>query len=113
MEFVPTLAMALLVVAIINFVKFLRAGDTNGIITTLSVWVAGVVVTLLVAETDFAEGIEIAGRAMSDYNFWSLLFVGLTLSSVAQFANDIRGAIDNTTTTAKPHLVDSNTEHTG
>lgn len=112
MEFVPTIAMALLVVAIINLVKFVRAGDINGFVTTLSVWIAGVVVTLLVAETDFAEGIEIAGRAMSEYNFWSLLFIGLTLSSVAQFANDIRGAIDNTTTTAKPHLVNNTTEHT-
>jgi uncharacterized membrane protein (DUF441 family) len=111
MEFVPTLAMALLVVAIINLVKFVRAGDTNGIVTTISVWVAGVLVILLVGETDFADGIDIAGQTLADYNIWSKVFIGLTISSVAQFANDIRGAIDNTTTTAKPHLVDSSTDH--
>lgn len=113
MEFVPTAAMALLVIAIINLVKFVRAGDMNGIITTISVWIAGVVVMFLVAQTDFADGIVIADRALSSYNAWSLVFMGLTISSIAQFANDIRGAIDNTVTTAKPHLVDSNIEHTG
>lgn len=106
MEFVPTLAMALLVIAIINLIKFVRAGDVNGIVTTLSVWVAGVLVILLVGETDFADGVDIAGRTLAEYNLWSKVFIGLTISSVAQFANDIRGAIDNTVTTAKPHLVD-------
>lgn len=107
MEFVPTVAMALLVIAIINLIKFLRAGDMNGIVTTLSVWFAGVVVILLVGETDFADGVEIAGRTLAEYNVWSKVFIGLTISSVAQFANDIRGAIDNTVTTAKPHLIDN------
>ena len=46
MEFVPTAAMALLIVSIINFIKFIRAKDTNGLVTQLSVWVAGVVVVL-------------------------------------------------------------------
>lgn len=106
MEFVPTVAMALLVVAIINLVKYVRAGDVNGIVTTLSVWIAGVVVTLLVAQTDFAEGISIADRPLAAYNSWSLLFIGLTLSATAQFANDIRAAIDNSDSTQKPPLVE-------
>jgi hypothetical protein len=104
-EFVPTLAMALLVIAIINLVKYVRVRDVNGIVTTLSVWVAGVVVTLLVAQTDFADGISVADRPLGDYNFWSLLFIGLTLSSMAQFANDIRASIDNSDTSVKPPLV--------
>lgn len=105
MEFVPVLAMALLVVAIINLVKYVRAGDTNGIVTTLSVWIAGVVVVLLTAQTDFAAGIEIADRALGDYNNWSLVFIGLTLSSISQFANDIRAALDSSDSSAKPSLV--------
>lgn len=105
MEFVPTIAMALLVISIINLVKYARSGDVNGIVTTLSVWLAGIVVIFLVAETDFASGIVVADRALGDYNAWSLLFMGLTISSMAQFANEIRAAIDNHDTTIKPNLV--------
>lgn len=106
MEFVPVAAMALLVFTIINFIRFLVNGDKNGIVTTLSVWLAGVVVVLLVAQTDFADGIIIADQPMSDYNFASLLFLGLTIASVGVFANEIRGALDNNDSTTKPHMVD-------
>lgn len=105
MEFVPTVAMATLIIAIINLIKYIRAGDTNGIVTTLSVWFAGVVVTLLVAQTDFAEGISIADRALADYNTWSLIFLGLTLSAGAQFLNDLRSSLDTSDTSKKPDLV--------
>lgn len=109
MEFVPTLAMALLVVSIINLVKYVRARDVNGIVTTLSVWLAGVAVVFLVAASDFGDGIVIAGAPLSAYNAASQLFIGLTLSSVAQFANEIRGAIDNHDSTTKPELVGGST----
>lgn len=108
MEFVPTMAMALLVFTIINFIRYLVNGDKNGIVTTLSVWIAGVVVVLLTAQTDFAEGIVIADRAMSTYNTASLIFLGLTISSIGVFANEIRGALDNSDSTQKPSLLDNN-----
>jgi hypothetical protein len=108
MEFVPVAAMALLVFTIINFIRFVVNGDKNGIVTTLSVWFAGVVVVLLVAQSDFADGIIIAEKAMSAYNTASLIFLGLTVSSVGVFANEIRGALDNSDSTKKPHLLDKN-----
>jgi hypothetical protein len=108
MEFAPVLAMALLVFTIINFIRFIVNGDKNGIVTTLSVWVAGVVVVLLVSESDFADGIVIADKALSSYNFASLIFLGLTVSSIGVFANEIRGALDNSDSTKKPHLLDNN-----
>lgn len=105
MEFVPTIAMALLVISIINFVKYCRARDVNGIVTSLSVWVAGVGVVFLAAQTDFAAGIVIADLPLAVYNAWSLLFIGLSISSMAQFANEIRAAIDTSDSTRKPDLV--------
>jgi len=108
MDFVPVLAMLTLVIAIINLVKYFRAGDTNGIVTTLAVWIAGVTVVLLVGQTDFAAGIQIADKPLGDYNNWSLVFVGLTIASMAQFANELKTAIDNTDTAVKPTLVDDN-----
>jgi predicted lactoylglutathione lyase len=105
MDFVPVLAMLTLIIAIINLVKYVKARDTNGIVTTLSVWVAGVVVVLLVGQTDFADGIVVADRALADYNTWSLVFIGLTVASMAQFANEIKTALDSGDTAAKPPLV--------
>lgn len=105
MDFVPVAAMMALIIAIINLVKYIRAGDTNGVVTTVSVWVAGVIVVLLVGQTDFAEGIVIADRAMSDYNTWSLIFIGLSVAATAQFANELKTAFDRTDTAVKPDLV--------
>lgn len=110
MEFLPTVAMAALVIAVINLIKYVRARDVNGVVTTLSVWLAGVVVVFLVAQTDFADGIVIANQPLSVYNAWSLLFIGLSISTIAQFANDVRGAIDNGDSTVKPDLVGSSTK---
>ncbi len=108
MDFVPVLAMISLVITIINLIKYLRAGDWNGTVTTLSVMVAGVVVMFLVAKTDFAAGIVIADKPLGDYNNWSLLFVGLTIASMSAFANDLRKSLDNSDSAAKPNLTTLN-----
>lgn len=110
MDFVPVLAMLTLVIAIINLVKYVRVQDVNGIVTTLAVWIAGVIVVMLVGQTDFALGISIADRPMSEYNNWSLLFMGLTIASMAQFANEVKTAIDRTDSAIKPALVPNGTE---
>lgn len=104
MDFVPILGMLTLIIAIINLITYVKNGDTNGVVTTLSVWVAGVVVVLLVGATDFADTIVVADRPLGDYNFWSLLFIGLTISAMAQFANEIKKAIDNSDSASKPEL---------
>lgn len=105
MDFVPIAAMLTLVIAIINFAKYIRAGDKNGIVTSLSVWTAGVVVVLLVGQTDFADTIVVADRALGTYNFWSQFFIGLSISTIGQFANDVRAALDSGDTSRKPPLV--------
>lgn len=104
MDFVPVLAMISLVMTIINLLKYIRSGNHNGTATTLTVLAAGVLVIFLVAQTDFASGIVVAERPLGDYNNWSLLFMGLTISSIAAFANDLKSAFDNTDSAVKPNL---------
>ena len=106
MEFVPVVGMALLVTTLITFIRYLVNGDKNGIVTILSVWIAGVVVVLLAAQTDFADGIAIGQQALSSLNIASLVFLGLTISSIGAFANELRGAIDTSVSTRKPHLLE-------
>lgn len=104
LDFVPLVALAALVFALVNFLKALKAGDTNAWLTQLIVWIAGVVVLLLVAETDFASGIVIGDLLLVDLNFASLIFVGLTLGSTATFLNEAKKAVDNNDSAQTPSL---------
>lgn len=104
MEFIPLVQMAVLVFAIINFLKAVRASDWNSALTQLTVWAAGVLVIFLVAQTDFADGIAIGDQALSVLNGWSLLFIGLTIASLASFGTEIKKALDNSDSARNPNL---------
>lgn len=112
MDFVPILAMISLIISIVNLPKYARAGDMNGIVTTFVVWIAGIIVVFLTAKTDFAAGIMVSDKPLADYNSWSLLFMGLTVASMSAFANDLRKALDSSTSSRKPDLLapDGNNE---
>lgn len=105
-DFVPLAAAIALAWKLVDFVKFVRARDTNGIVTQLAVWVAGVVVVFLLAATDFADGIAIGDKALGSMNAASLLFIGLGfVGSSASVIYDFKRARDNTDTAATPMLV--------
>lgn len=104
-QFIPVLAMAALTLKVIDFVRYLRAADVNGITTQLAAWVAGVVVVLLVAQTDWADGITVGDMNLHTLGFWSLVFYGLSAGSAASFAKDSLKAVDNTNSAALPVLV--------
>lgn len=104
MEFIPLVQMAVLVFAIINFLKAVRIKDTNAALTQIIVWVAGVLVVLMAAQTDFAAGISIGDRTLDVLNFWSLLFIGLTISSLASFGTEVKKALDGSDSAVQPPL---------
>jgi hypothetical protein len=104
-DFLPMAAMLSLVIAVINFLKYIRAKDTNGWVTQLIVWVAGVAVVLLTAQTDFADGIPVGDQNLAVLNAWSLILVGLSIASAGSFAVEIKKAIDNGDSAVKPNLV--------
>jgi len=105
MEFVPLVAMGALVFTFVNFLRYLTNGDGKSAITQLVSWVAGVLVVLLVAQTDFADGIVVGDQALSVLNFYSLVFVGLQASSIFGFGQKVVQAIDNTQTARVGSLV--------
>lgn len=112
MNFVPLVAMGLLVYAIINTLKQASAKNWNAVVTQVIVWVAGVVVILLVAQTQFAEGVSVNGIALTKLDFWSALFVGLIASSIGSFGNDLKKAFDNTDSAMVPPLLPSSSSTT-
>lgn len=111
MEFVPSVAMVLLIVKIIDFLRYARAADLNGVLTQLSAWVAGVLVVLLAAQTDWAGGIAIGNKSLATLGFWSLVFYGLSAGSGASLAKDTLKAVDNSNSAAIPTLVPVQTKN--
>lgn len=111
MEFLPVVAMTTLTLKLVDFIRYLRAGDINGVTTQLAAWLAGVLVVFLVAQTAWAAGIAVGDMRLSTLGLWSQVFVGLTASSGAGFLNDIRKAVDNTTTAAIPRLIPRRGRH--
>lgn len=106
MNFVPLAAMAALVIAIINLLQYTRAKDVNGIFTTLAAWAAGVVVVFLGAATDFADTVKVTDAlTLGGLNTASKVLVGLTVAASGQFAVQVKKALDNNDSAAKPDLV--------
>lgn len=105
MDFVPLLAALALVVKIIDFVKSLKNGDANGILTQAVTWVAGVGVLFLLAASDFGGGVEVAGYTLDSLNSFSLVLLGLSVSSTGSLAFDFKKSFDNTDSAAVTPLI--------
>lgn len=104
-EFVPAVAMLALVLKVVDFLRYAKAGDLNGVVTQLIVWISGVAVLLLVAQTTWASTISVSGVTLSHLSFWSVVFAGFTVSSGASLVKDTLKAVDNTNSAALPTLL--------
>lgn len=105
MEFIPTVAMAALILKVLDFLRYAANRDLNGVVTQITAWVAGVVVVCLVAQTTWAAGIPLGGMPLSKLGFWSQVFAGLTVASTASFGKDIIKSVDNQNTAKIPTLL--------
>lgn len=105
MEFIPAAAMLALVVKFIDFLRYASARDVNGVVTQLVVWAGGVAGVILVAQTAWADGIEVSNRALSQLDIWSLVFVGLQIASGASLVKDALKSVDNHNSSAIPTLL--------
>jgi hypothetical protein len=105
-DFVPLLAALAFAWKLVDWTKQIRVKDINAVVTQAAVWVAGVFVVFLLAQSDFGHAIRIAGGIPLDQlNFWSLLLVGLTVGSSASVGYDFRRSFDNSDSAAQPSLV--------
>jgi purine-cytosine permease-like protein len=105
-EFVPLVALGLVVKTTVDILRYLRGRDWNGAGTLLIAWVGGLAAAALFAQTDFADSIAVGDQSLGALNAASLVVFGLVLGSVGANANELFGAIDQNRSTAKPHLVD-------
>lgn len=107
MEFVPIIVIGALLKKAVDFLKYLRAKDWNGVATQLVVWIVGVGLVWLLSASDFANGVQIGGLDLGNLNAASIVLVGLSLSSTASFlGQDLIKALDNTQSASTPNLLD-------
>ena len=105
MDFVPLIALALVVKTTVDLLRYLRARDWNGAGTLAVVWLGGFGAALLFAQTGFADGLPVGDSTLGALNVADLIVLGLTLGSAGAGANELFGAIDAHRSTAKPHLL--------
>lgn len=99
------LLLATFISKFMDFLKFLRAKDTNGVVTQLITWCAGIIGVLLFAETDFAAGVALGGVTLADADLATKVFAGLMAISLLSKVYDFQKSFDSTQTSATPSLV--------
>jgi hypothetical protein len=104
-EFVPLATAVALMWKIVDFAKHCRVRDVNAVVTQLATWSAGVVVTLLLAWSDWGDKVPVASTQLGKLNGASLVLFGLSLGATASVGYDLKRAIDNNDSAAMPALV--------
>ncbi len=92
MEFIPILVLLATVKKLVDFVRYAKGGDYNGIITQVLAWIGGALVVILAAHTAWADGIVFGDVALSHMNVASQVLAGIALGSTASLAHDIAPA---------------------
>lgn len=107
----PIALLAFVVFTLLNLVRFVRGGFAgqgwNGAITIVSAWVIGFVAAWVFGESDLGASLVIPGFTMplGDMGGFDRVLAGLAIASTAGAFNELRGALDQSTSTAKPTLV--------
>jgi hypothetical protein len=93
-----------LILKLVDFLKYLRNADWNGVVTLLLGWVAGVVAIQMIRLTDWDKEIKIGALSVDQLDFQSQLVLGFVATSVAAVIYDFKKAVDNTDTASTPRL---------
>ena len=105
MEFIPMLVLLATVKKVIDFVRYAKAGDVNGIVVQLLAWLSGVALVALAAHTAWSQQLEFGGITLHGMGFASQVLAGIALGSAASLAQDALRAADNSQSAAVPALI--------
>lgn len=86
--------------------KFIRAKDWNATGTQLVAWIAGGATLALGAASSVTDGIVIPGLgvAIGDLDFWSIILLGASGTSLFSVAYDFKKAFDGNDSAKTPPL---------
>lgn len=101
-NFAPLVAAVSLIWALVRFGKQVLARQAREAVTQAITWGAGIGVVALLAWSDFADGIEVAGKSLAGLNAASLVLLGVTAASTASTAYEFKKSFDNSESAAEP-----------
>jgi ABC-type branched-subunit amino acid transport system permease subunit len=94
-----------LVLKLVDFLKYLKNGDSNGIVTLLLGWAAGVAAVQIISWTQWNDEIKIGDETLNSLSFASQIVLGFVATSVAAVVYDFKKAVDNSDSAKTPNLV--------
>jgi hypothetical protein len=105
--FTSVAALGATIYTAVNLLKYLRAGNWNGVVTLVAACLVGIGVVWLAAQADVTENLTLIedGAPLGLLDGWSLVLAGIALASLSSAFTDIRKAIDGTASAEKPALI--------
>jgi hypothetical protein len=106
-QFLTSAGALALVKAVVDLVKYFKAKDTNGYVTQVATWAAGVGSVYLLKYSDVADTFKLGAGAVTldTASTATVILAGLGLGSGAMLVNDVKKALDNNDSAAKPDLI--------
>jgi len=99
-----SLVFGAVVLKLVDFIKYARNGDWNGVLTLLTGWLAGLVAVFVFVQTEWADEITIGSETLDQLTVWSKVVFAFAASSVAAVLYDFKKAVDNTDTASTPKM---------
>ena len=99
-----SLVFGAVILKLVDFVKYLRNGEWNGVVTLLLKWAAGIGAVLVFLQTEWADEITIGSETLDELSTASMIVFGFAASSVAAVVYDFKKAVDDTDTASTPKL---------
>jgi hypothetical protein len=93
------------VLKLVDFIKYLRNSDWNGVVSLLITWVVGLVAVQVFIATQWGDEIRVGAHTLGELDGTSKLVLGLVIPSLASLLYDVKKAVDNTDSAATPPLV--------
>ena len=99
-----SLVFGAVILKLVDFIKYARNADWNGVLTLLTGWLAGLVAVFVFLQTEWADEITIGSETLDQLTVWSKVVFAFAASSVAAVLYDFKKAVDNTDTASTPKI---------
>jgi hypothetical protein len=97
-----------LLVKVVDTARYATAKQINGVVTQVIAWGLGVGGVFAVAQTQWAAHISVGnGTTLAHQGAFSLVAIGLSISSSGSVLKDLQAALDSTNTAVVPPLLKS------
>jgi len=92
---------------LVDFVKYLKNWDLNGILTLALTWIAGFVAVQVFIETQWGDEVMMGRHSLDRLDTTSKIVLGLIIPTIASLLYDAKKAVDRTDSASTPRLTEA------